>query len=213
MESIGANQLFELLRQYVAQPTTTICMLHFAEKKTPCPKSNYFCGKESEKMVVNFDTVKNMYCLQEKIGDPWPSVDAVLNKDKTFLFVEIKGWQNFERFQLKDIENEDEKKLRVEEQVKKYNLKQKIEKSMDICRNLSHDPQVFDSMPIIYVLVTDVDTILDPLVRLRAQLGILSYKAVNIPLYTNAVVNELNGMGMIIRYKTCRKFDEFYDSL
>ena len=208
-----AERLFELLQQYGKKPPTTLCRLHLAEPRIPCPQSKYFCGKESGKDVVDFDAVKELYCRKENIHPTWQSVDAVLSKDEIFLFVEIKGWRNFDIFQLKDEGSEEDKKNMVAAQTKSFKLKEKIDCSVKICQSLSKNEKLFEQIPTMYVLVTDVETVVDPLVRLRAQLGVLAYKAVNIPLYTKASLKELNALGMNVRYKSCREFDSFFDSL
>lgn len=92
-------------------------------------------------------------------------------------------------------------------------MKLKIDSSIEICRNISKDPDLFAEMPTVYVLVTDVDTVPDPLVRFRARLGILSYNAMNIPSYTRASFNAIKATGMNVRYVNCRNFDSFFDSL
>lgn len=213
MEESKAFGLYKRLREYVSLPEKSICVLHLAEPRTPCPQSKYFCGTVSKKPVLDFDSVKELFCHQEETDTLWPSVDAVLYKDELFLFVEIKGWRNFDTFQVRTEDSQEEVRIKAENQAFKFNLKQKVEKSMDICRSISGDELLFDSIPLIYVLITDIETILDPLVRFRAQLSVLSYKAVNIPIYTDVSLRELNQVGMTVRYLTCRKFDDFYDSL
>lgn len=208
-----AGELFDLIHQYSKKPLTTLCRLHFAEPRIPCPQSKYFCGMESVKDVVDFDDVKNKYCREESIHPIWKSVDAVLSKEDIFLFVEIKSWRNFDFFQLDDADSEDVRNNKVTAQAKGFKLKEKIDRSMMICQGLAKDKKLFELIPTMYVLVTDVETVLNPLVRLRAQLGVLAYKAVNIPLYTNASMAELNALGMNVRYKNCREFDAFIDSL
>lgn len=213
MEETAAQHLFEQIREYASLPYTSICMLHYAEPKTPCPHSRFFCGKESVKPAVNFDAVKEEFCNREKIKDLWSSVDAVLYKNNIFLFVEIKSWQNFDRHHVNVGDSPEEVRKKADQQAKKFNLKLKIDSSIEICRNISKDPDLFAEMPTVYVLVTDVDTVPDPLVRFRARLGILSYNAMNIPSYTRASFNAIKATGMNVRYVNCRNFDSFFDSL
>lgn len=208
-----AVELFDLLQQYSTKPLTTLCRLHFSEPRIPCPKSKFFCGKESVTDVLDFDDVKDKFCREENIHPTWKSVDAVLSKEDIFVFVEIKSWRNFESFHLDDADSEEDRNAKVTAQAQGFKLKEKIDCSMMICQGLAKDEKLFGPIPTMYVLVTDVETVLNPLVRLRAQLGVLAYKAVNIPLYTNATMAELNALGMNVRYKNCREFDAFIDSL
>lgn len=208
----GAYWLFERLRRYASLSATSICMLHNAEKRVPCPKSSYFCGNESQKSVINFDAVKEAFCKNNRIG-AWSSVDAVTYKDKQFIFVEIKSWQNFERYQIKDSDSPEEKKEKIEKKAKGFNLKKKIEQSFQICKDISHDEHLFEKIPVIYILVTDVDTVAEPMKRFRARMGVLSYKSQNIPLYNKFSTAQLYSLGMNVRYVFCQKFDELYDGL
>ena len=207
-----ARQLYEHVGRYASLKPTTVCMLHEAEPRTPCPKSNYFCGKESKHPAFNFDAVKEAYCRNTKTQSR-SSVDAALYKGNRFLFVEIKSWQNFERHQIKNKDGEAAIKQKIEEQAKGFKLKTKIEKSMELCRKISNDEHLFEKMSVIYVLVTDVDTVVDPLARFVGRLRILAYKSVYIPLYSSASQSELAAVGMDVRYVFCQKFDDFYDSL
>lgn len=208
----GAYWLFERLRRYASLSTTSICMLHNAEKRVSCPESQYFCGNESQKSVVNFDAVKEVYCKNNRIG-ALSSVDAVTYKDKQFIFVEIKSWQNFERYHIKDSDSPEEKKKKIEEKAEGFNLKKKIEESLRICKGISHDEHLFEKIPVIYILVTDVDTVVDPMKKFRARMAVLSYKSQNIPLYNKFSIAQLNSLKMNVRYVFCQKFDELYDGL
>jgi Holliday junction resolvase-like predicted endonuclease len=209
----AAMRLYERVKRYAALSDTSICMLHNAEPKTPCPQSRYFCGNESKKQAVNFDAVKEEYCRRNRINGSWPSVDAVLFKDNTFLFVEIKSWRNFEEHQINANDTQEEKERKIKAKAQGFKLKQKIESSMDICCDLSKDKKLFERIPIVYVLVTDVATQLSPMELFRARLGVLSYKAVNVPLYAKASIAQLNALSIPVRYKFCQEFDDFYDSL
>ena len=207
-----AFRLYQRLRHYATLQPTTVCMLHEAETGKPCPQSMYFCGSESEYPAINFDEVKVHYCAQKKIS-PLSSVDAVMYKSDLFLFVEIKSWKNFEKYQIKAHDSDALRKQKIEEKAKKFNLKKKVEESMTICCGVSKDKCLFDKVRVMYVLVTDIDTIVNPLDRFRARLGSLSYKAVNMLHFNDASMSELKKVGMDARYVYCRKFDEFYTSL
>lgn len=210
---MSPQQLFELIQQYATPLVSTVCRLHLAEPRTPCPDSKYFCGNESQEPVINFDVVKEYYCHNQSFGDPLSSVDAVLCKNEVFLFVEIKSWQNFERYQIKKTDSADQIERKVKKKVAEFNLKGKIEDSMAICRGIAQDEQAFDGMRLIYVLLTDVATVADPMLKFRARMGLLSYTATNVTYYTSASLQALKQMNMPVRYKHCQDFDRFLDSL
>lgn len=204
-----ANRLFDLLRGYASLMPTTLCMLHEAENNTPCPRSRFFCGTESTLPAINFDKVKETYCNKAKISY-FPSVDAVMFKGERFFFVEIKSWQNFERFQIKPGDGPAVIQKKIEDKAKGFKLKPKVEKSMKICQILSKDEHLFEKMPVTYVLVTDVNTVADPLARFKGRLRDLAYKSVYIPLFSSASTTQLATVGMDVRYVFCRSFDDFY---
>lgn len=141
------------------------------------------------------------------------SVDAVMQKSGLFLFVEIKSWKNFEKYQISVTDSEALRKRKIEEKAKKFKLKKKVEESMIICCEVSKDKRLFDKMRVVYVLMTDIDTVVDPMDRFRARLGSLSYKAVNMLHFNDASMSELKKVGMDARYVYCQKFDEFYASV
>ena len=216
---MSPQELFELIQRYASQPVTTVCRLHLAEPGTPCPDSKYFCGNESQKPAINFDAVKEHYCREHSLGNPLSSVEAVLCKDDVFLFVEIKSWQNFERYQIKATDSPEEIKRKTEEKALEFNLKGKIDDSMTICRDIARDKtrdkDALDGMRLIYVLLTDVATVVDPMLKFRARMGLLSYTATNVTYYTSASMKALEQVkkSVTVRYKYCQNFDRFFDSL
>ncbi len=207
-----ACKVYERVGRYASLTQTTVCRLHNPVSRVSCPDSLLFCGMESAVPAFNFDEVKEVYCNKAKINS-LPSVDAVMYKEKRFLFVEIKSWQNFERYQIKPGDSQDVIQQKIAEKARDFKLKSKLEKSMEICKKILKDEHLFEKMPVTYVLVTDVDTIVDPLARFKGKLRALSYKSVYIPLYNRASNAQLSVVGMDVRYVFCRKFDDFYASL
>ena len=202
-------RLYQRLKHYASLQKTTVCMLHEAEPGTPCPQSRVFCGTESRNSAINFDVVKEHYCAENRISS-MASVDAVMHKSDLFLFVEIKSWKNFELYQIMSTDSEAVRKQKIEDKAKKFKLKKKVEDSMTICCEVSKDKQLFNKMRVLYVLLTDIDTVVDPMDRFRARLGTLSYTAVNLMHFYDASLAELKTVGMDARYVYCRQFDKFY---
>lgn len=212
MEETQAKHLFDGLQQFASLSQTSICMLHLAEPGLPCPRSKYYCGNESVTLVINFDAVKEVYCQKYDIKDKWPSVDAVSLKDDLFLLIEIKSWQNFIRFQMKKNDNLQSIQTKIEKQVQHFKLQSKIDKSIEICKNVMSDSNLFVKVPSTYVLVTDIDTVQNPMDRFRAQLGVLSYNSVKY-LLNVASTDAMNATDLKVRYVRCKEFDKFYESL
>ena len=205
-------RLYQYLKHYASLRTTTVCMLHEAEPSRPCPQSSVFCGTESRNPAINFDAVKEHYCAENRISS-MASVDAVMHKSDMFLFVEIKSWKNFEQYQIKSTDSDAVRKKKIENKAKKFKLKKKVEDSMTICCEVSKDKQLFKKMHVLYVLLTDIDTVVDPMDRFRARLGSLSYTAVNLLNFNDASMAEIKTVGMDARYVYCRQFDIFYAGL
>lgn len=211
-KSSDACRLYEQVGKYASLSPTTICWLHEAEPKKPCPTSSFFCGAGSKIPALNFDAVKDAFCNKTKTPSV-PSVDAVLYKENRFIFVEIKSWQNFERHHIKYSDSQTTIQQKIADKAIGFKLKPKVEKSMEICKKITKDEHLFEKIPVTYVLVTDVDTVTDPMRRFKSRLSVLAYKSVYIPLYNKAVGTQIATIEMDVRYVFCRKFDEFYDKL
>ena len=95
--------------------------------------SGFFCGSESKIPALSFDAVKEAYCQNTKTSS-LPSVDGALFKNERFLLVEIKSWQNFERYQIKPGDSPAVIQNKIEDKAKGFKLKPKVEKSIEICK-------------------------------------------------------------------------------
>lgn len=207
-----ARRLYGALSFYVQAASTSLCMLHKAEPRIPCPHSLHFCGNASKVPVLDFDAVKDEFC-RGRGNRQLKSVDAVTYKGGQFLFIEIKSWQNFEANQIKKNDPPAVVQQKIERQANDFNLKKKVEDSIKICIALTKCSKLFGKFPVMYVLVTDVNDVVDPLARLKGWLDVLSYNSVRIPDFKRATEKELHSTGMITRYQPCREFDSFFNSL
>lgn len=207
-----AHRLYDALSLFVQIESTSLCMLHNAAPRIPCPHSTHFCGNESKVPVLNFDAVKDEFC-RRRGNRQLKSVDAVTYKGGQFLFIEIKSWQNFEANQIKKRDSPAVVQQKIERQASDFKLKEKVVDSIKICTDLTKCSKLFGKFPVMYVLVTDVNDIVDPLARLKGWLNVLSYNSVRIPDFKRATEKELHSTGMITRYQPCREFDVFFDSL
>ncbi len=138
------SELYRLLKNVCPDlEVESIC-----DVETTC-KRNGFCGHRQGVPVVDFDKVKSSFYKGRRSP---ASVDAVCvsGKGKYFCFVELKGWKNYLRF-------ENKQKNSVEETVSGYHLGKKLEDSERLCVDISGDESLFDSMPVVFVLVTDIE--------------------------------------------------------
>ena len=110
-----------------------------------------FCSEVQHTKVLDFDKIKDEFYHGKTIAMP-ASVDAVCvgSLQKYFCFVELKGWENYIRFL-------DKQKNNVKETVDGYNLNGKLYDSQFLCIELTKKTDLFGEMPIIFLLVTDID--------------------------------------------------------
>lgn len=138
------SELFRILAEkYPSHVVSSIC-----EVETTCRRRG-FCEDKQENTVIDFDEVKNDFYQ----GTRRPSsVDAVCvgKTGKYFCFVELKGWKNYMRFLNKQ-------KVSVEETANGYDLSGKLEDSQRLCVALTGEDSLFAEMPVVFVLVTDVE--------------------------------------------------------
>ena len=210
---MDANSLYDLAKSYAKQSDTIICVLHNAQPKTPCVNSRSFCRHPSQTAVINFDAVKTIYCTNENIHPQLASVDALTYKNGQILFVEIKSNKNFLQHQLKQTDTQETIDKNIKQQVTDYKLKKKMDDSQTICEAISGDIHLFDTLPSIYVLVTDAETVTNPLQAIQMNLNILAYNAIHLPRLNKALETDLDSLGHTTRYVYCRDFDKFVNSL
>ena len=210
---MDANSLYDLAKSYAKQNDTIICVLHDAQPKTPCVNSRSFCGHPSQTAVINFDAVKTIYCTNENIHPQLASVDALTYKNGQILFVEIKSNKNFLQHHLKQTDTQETIDKKIKQQVTDYKLKKKMDDSRTICEAISGDKHLFDNLPSIYVLVTDTETVTNPLQLFQMNLNILAYNAIHLPRLNKAIDDNLDSLGHTTRYVYCQDFDDFINSL
>lgn len=138
---MNARELYQLiLEAYPSIRETTICNLH-----KPCAKSKR-CDVVSPSRYIDFDQVETEF---DKGKPSRQSVDAVSSAGKKFCFIEIKGWKDFLHWNVPDDES-----IALQAQ---YDLKGKFDVSRDICIDIAKDKALFDVIPEVFVLVTDID--------------------------------------------------------
>ena len=192
---------------------TQICVLHKPKPKTSCIDNP--CSTPSQTNVIDFDKVKSIFCQINNLSQ-LASVDCITHKGDYFLFVEIKSNKNFLTHQLNSYSVEAEVDEIIKNKVAGYNLKKKISDSIHICNKISENANVFESIPCIYVLVTDTNTIDDPVQSIQANMNILAYNSIDIMKLTklNKLLREnLESLGYTNRYVKCSDFDDYIKNL
>ena len=210
---MDASSFYTLAKSYAQQEDTIVCVLHNAQPKTSCVNSQNFCGHPSQTAVINFDAVKTVYCTNENIHPQLASVDALTYKNGQILFVEIKSNKNFLQHQLKQADTQETIDEKIKQQVTDYKLKKKIDDSQTVCKAISGDSHLFDTLPSIYVLVTDAETVTNPLQSIQMNLNILAYNAIHLPRLNIALEENLDSLGHTTRLVYCQDFDKYISSL
>jgi hypothetical protein len=144
-------EIYNSIYNYIEEDSI-ICDLNSA-----CKNHNYLCGQiSSNKKVVNFDIVKHKWCKKNKIPDI-KSVDAITNSysNNYFCFIELKSWEKVINPKNK---KSDVKESDIEKQAKKYesDLPKKLTNSIETCKQINTNNDLFDNCKIIFILVTDI---------------------------------------------------------
>lgn len=121
-----------------------VCDLH-----KPCKSSIMPCRSSTSKNLIDFDSVEREYDKVNKLASR-PSVDAIVTAGDKFCFLEIKGWLEFLRRNIPT-------KIGIKKQATAYNLKDKYATSKEICGKIVCDEHIFESIPEVFILVTDID--------------------------------------------------------
>lgn len=176
----------------------TLCNLH-----KPCNPIRG-CSKEQKHPVIDFDKVEVDWHKRKGVPST-SSVDALAYNSQYLYFIEIKGWK---QFLLK-------KKLswdKIQKQVGKYDLQGKLINSIFLCEEIVQTKKLLDHVPIVYVLVTDIDTHENGLQSLSQQLNWLAQTSSS----WETVCNELLGQklhaveNIKTKYISCKLFDALF---
>lgn len=184
-------------------PATIICDLHSA--CSPQKKKLYLCTHAGSKTpVIDFDNVKTRADIAQGL-ESRKSVDALtVSPSRTFLcFIELKSWELLITY------NGSEKNVR--KQVAKYSsdLPTKLSDSMQICKEITNNPDTFDKCKIIYILVTDISVADDGISAFNSDLMALAGISSNLKELCNSLSKGvMDGITSVeTRYWECRSFD------
>ena len=196
---ITAKALYDTLKMAYPGTETTLCLLH-----KPCVKTRR-CAVVSCKEILDFDAIERRF--HAHAANPLPSVDAVAcaTEKNLFCFVEIKGWNEFLYNPHRPVAVSEGE---IEQQVRKYDLKGKLENSMAICLAVNQMPD-FGSIKVRYIVVTDINVQTNPLESLAANLGMLATTSTRWEDLCNKYLKQkLEEVADIEkRYIHCKEFD------
>lgn len=143
---MNAEELYLHIKSLHAVNDLIICDLH-----NPC-KIARKCQIVHHWPIIDFDDIKTKF-HQGLSGDTPASVDGITFSGRRFCFVEIKGWVEF----LNHLKARNQE-LAIARKAASYDLSKKLFDSISICQILSGIEDLLSSLPVTYVLVTDIET-------------------------------------------------------
>lgn len=188
-----AKELYDLvLVTYPQAGEFMVCDLH-----KPC-KASRQCGSMATKHLIDFDTVE---CEYDRGKPSRSSVDAIAVAGNTFCFIELKGWVEYLKHNIPTTDGIKKKA--------NYNLKDKLAVSEGICVDLSGQENLFNDIPEVFILVTDIDAQNGGIENFRSNLMALSQTSSSwISVCNQALDTELKRQISISKYYTdCRHLD------
>lgn len=196
-----AEEIYNRIKAYGDSEETTICHLHKPEsnKIACCLNPNFKCGNISLTKVIDFDRIKEKYCIGNIKS--YSSVDAILHKTQYLLFVEIKGTKQLVRYSKNS-----------EGAIKKFNLNKKLEESILVCKNIIAPNDFINDSNVIYILVID-----SAIPKQDARIQFLRNLNTLADFYVVKIANEhlqqsvKRPVRKILAY--CQKFDEKIESI
>lgn len=193
------SELYDCIKaKYPIHEVGCVCCV-----ESTCNRRGY-CTDKQKVPVLDFDKIKDSYYHGQTIATP-ASVDAVCTGgcNKYFCFVEMKGWDNY-------INYLDKQKRSVDDTIGDYNLSGKLKDSQNLCVLLANDKDLFAHMPVVFLLVTDIDVKKHGAVALADMLNKLGGNSSDI--YSQCVSKSQKTLDSDIhiehQYVYCREFDD-----
>lgn len=209
MDMDSAKYIFDCILKYADNGTVSLCSLH-----APCEGN--FCGTPQKTQVIEFDNVKRKW--DDSLKQPHhSSVDALTYNNK-LCFVEIKGWTKFLEKQKilkkKNLTEKDEDILRdkIDRQSASYDYQKKFLDSIILCENISGQNDISKNIPILFILVTDINPVTNPIELFSEQLNMLANTSTNWNkiCYDSMYKHLKNQLGTNnIFFINCKEFDDF----
>ncbi len=197
------SEIYSKVFKYAGYVSTIICDLHSA--CSPHKKKQYLCTLAGSKTpVIDFDEVKTNADRTRGL-ESRKSVDALaVTPSGNFLcFIELKSWELL-------ISNK-ASEYRIRKQATKYSsdLPLKLSDSMCICKEITHDGDVFDDCKIIYILLTDISVEDDGIMAFNSDLTALAGISSDLRELCNTLSRGVMDCIDIVetRYWECRNLD------
>lgn len=195
---LQADELISFLNEKYKALISNICLL---EKS--CVKKRR-CNAEQTIPLLNFDKIKDIHC---KGQSPVASVDGLLEKYGVLCFVELKSWKNYLTYQYPNDEND------ILDKLKSYALEEKLTKSMLICCEEAKNDNLFNKIPVAFILVTDIEIEKEGEWSISENLTRLAHSSSDWNSVCNRITQEkLNEMNVKTAYFNCSEFDDKLNS-
>lgn len=196
------SELYQRLESlYPSHKVQNVCMVD-----TSC-KKNGFCPDVQVYPVLDFDEIKNDFC---KGTITLSSVDAVCvgELQKYFCFVELKGWEKY-------IKYKDKQRKSIAKTVSGYNLEGKLKDSQKLCMEIVADSNIFTDMPVIFLLVTDIDVKSHGIEAIDEMLEVLGETSTDIYSQCISESGKVLDSEILIEheYISCKEFDKIMSTL
>lgn len=209
MNMNSAKYIFDCVLKYADNEIVSLCSLH-----KPC--SGNYCGSPQQTQVIDFDCIKGKWDKAHKKSSH-SSVDA-LTYNKKLCFVEIKGWIKFlenqkilKKYSLTE-KDTDILKKKIDKQSAGYDYQKKLLDSIILCENISGQNDLSKKVPILFILVTDINLASNPIELFTEQLYMLaststSWEKICSESMYNHLKNQLGTDNTF--FIQCKDFDDF----
>lgn len=144
----------------------------------PCHKG-FLCNRFPKSKMLDFDLIeKTWHMLTGKPSSS--STDGLTYTSKHLCFIEAKGWKKFLEYQpelQKESTTEPEESRiyqRIKKQNRKYHFQKKLLESISICEEIIGENVIVGRIPVLYILVTDVNPLQDSASLIFQQLNYLA---------------------------------------
>ena len=203
------SDIYLVIEDYSGRKPTTICRLHSA--CAPDKNRHFACGCEkSTYPVIDFDNVKYMHDkLPGKAVRKSVDALAVTPSESYLCFIELKSWQML----LDNYGTE----AKIKHQAKGYetSLPKKLTDNIEICKEITGDPESMTDCDILYALVTDISIEEDGFKTFVSDMTELMETSFNLSQLCNSLSREImeNIPDIQTHYWECRNFDASISNL
>lgn len=203
------DEIYRIACEYIGGEKTVICNLHSA--CSPEEGKPYLCKTANSRTpVIDFDSVKTK-ADKEKGIESRKSVDALScsASGKYICFIELKSWELFLTY------NGKESKVRKQTEKYKSDLPEKLKDSIEICKEISGNEDIFEGCVIVFILVTDITPERDGLSSFYSSMSALAGSSSDLRLLCDRLSEGImKGIPSVeTRYWHCRDFDRKINGL